>query len=97
MNSYQIDLARHALGLTRKKVSFRNHYCCSSGPDHLDWLVMVEDGDARRRIGHPLSDGDDVFWLTEQGARKALRSGERLCEEDFPAAALTSNEGRSHD
>lgn len=95
MTPDQIEFARHALGLTNgRKVSYRNHYCCSSGPDHLAWMAMREAGDARRRLGSPMSGGDDIFWLTLSGARKALQKGERLDLEDFPTLALTPHEGK---
>lgn len=86
MTPQQIELARHALGLPNKrKMTFRNHYVTAKdGDDYLTWCQMVEAGDARGRNGSALSGGDPVFWLTEQGARAALKHGEHLDPEDFP-------------
>lgn len=88
MTEKQIDLARHALGLDgRRKVTYRNHYVTGPGPgsdDHEQWTAMVEAGLARRRRGSELTGGDDRFSLTVEGARAALRPGERLDPEDFP-------------
>ncbi len=87
MTETQKELARHALGLpNRQRKTYRNHYVTSGpGGDHAEWMALVDAGQARRRLGHPLAGGDDVFWLTEQGAQSALNHGERLDREDFPA------------
>ena len=86
MNTRQIELARHALGLNGKaRCSYRNHF--AAGTDHcdfLDWVAMVEVGDARRREAVPGFGGMDLFHLTEAGAKKALLLGERLDPDDFP-------------
>lgn len=90
MSKIQIDLARHALGLTRKKVSYRNRFVTGQGStDYQPWLDMVTAGDAVRIDGTKLPfGGDDLFCLTPQGAAKALRKGESLDREDFPPGAL---------
>jgi hypothetical protein len=89
MTPAQIGLARHALGLDgRREVSYRNHFV--TGPetaDHATWTTMVLSGAARRRNGSELTGGDDLFWLTPQGAQAALLPGERLDPEAFPAPA----------
>ena len=86
MTENERQLARHALGLPNKqRKSYRNHFV--AGPGHSDfeaWLAMVESGHATRRKGNELSGGDDVFWLTEKGARTALAVREKLDVEDFP-------------
>ncbi len=86
MTPDQIELARHALGLGNgRKVSYRNHYVVGAGcPDYDNWQAMVAAGEARHRSGSPLSGGDDVFWLTEVGARAALKRREKIDPEDFP-------------
>lgn len=83
----QTDLARHALGLpNRKRRSYRNRFVAGPGhSDYDDWQAMVERGDARRRAGSALTGGDELFWLTRQGAQAALKRGEKLCPEDFPS------------
>jgi hypothetical protein len=85
MTSQQKELARHALGLTRNRVSFRNHFVTGEGgPDHAIWMEMVAAGQATRRAGNELTGGDDLFRLTRVGAGAALNPRERLCPEDFP-------------
>ena len=87
MTIIQKELARHALGLTKQKRSYRNHFVAGPGhSDYVHWLVMVEQGDAHRRPGTEISGGDDIFWLTEAGAKLALNPGEKLDPEDFPNA-----------
>ena len=83
----QRELARHALGLPNKaKRSYRNRFV--AGDDHEDfaqWEEMVKNGDAIKRDGSTVPfGGDHIYYLTEQGARKALLRGEKLCSEDFP-------------
>ena len=87
MTPEQIELARHALGLPNsRRQSYRNHFVAGEGhSDHTDWCEMVANGYAKSRNGSQLTGGDPVFWLTRTGAEKALKRGERLCPEDFPA------------
>lgn len=86
LTSRQIDLARHALGLTREETrrSYRNHFV--AGPNHGDyeeWMKMAAAGMAfRRQVGG--FGGDDLFHLTRPGAEAALRAGDSLDSEDFP-------------
>ena len=90
MTPQQIELARHALGLPNERhCSYRNYFTAGKDhPDFPDWIAMVADGNARRRISSRMAGGDDVFWLTLEGATFALRPRETLDPEDFPA--LTS-------
>lgn len=80
MTPYQIDLARHALGLNRQRVSFRNYFV--AGPGHNDyagWMDMVEKGVATRRPGGlGTCAGDFIFALTRAGAEAAMRPGEKI-------------------
>lgn len=87
MTPKQIELARHALGLThyRQRKSYRNHFVTGEGTDdHIHWMAMVAAGEAKRRAGSPMTGGDDCFWLTRMGAEQVLRRGEKLDPEDFP-------------
>lgn len=95
MTPVQIDLARHALGLDgRRKTSYRNHFVTGPGSsNYAPWIAMVEAGDAKRWPPSQITGGDDCFTLTLQGARAALRRGERLDPEDFPTIAADSEEG----
>lgn len=89
MTPEQIELARHALGLpNRNRKSYRNHFVAGEGHSDFDnWQAMVMAGLARFRKGSELTGGDPVFWLTLEGARSALKKGERLDLDDFPSAA----------
>jgi hypothetical protein len=84
----QLSLIRHALGLGRRgqKVSYRNHFVAGPGhSDYADWQELVTEGHAKHRAGNEISGGDDIFWVTKSGAELALRPGESLDPEDFPA------------
>ena len=88
----QRELARHALGLGNdRKQSYRNRFVTGpGGADHPAWLDMVQRGLAKQRMGSTLPfGGDDLFWLTKQGATLALSAGETLDPEDFPDAPNT--------
>ena len=92
MTPRQTELARHALGLPNANAqSYRNRFICGTGhKDYADWQAMVAagyaiTGGADRRLG-----GAQPFMLTYLGARMALRAGERLDPEDFPAAEKLS-------
>ncbi len=94
MTPRQLDLARHALGLPNKRrQSYRNHFVTGDwSVDYGDWQAMVAAGLARRRAGNALTGGDDLFWLTKEGATAALKRGERLDPEDFlKTAALPAH------
>lgn len=101
MTPEQIELARHALGLPNKRrQSYRNHFVAGEGhPDYVNWCDMVGKGFARGKKGSQLTGGDPVFWLKRSGAEKALKRGERLDPEDFPAAQPSPQvtEGARHD
>jgi hypothetical protein len=92
----QRELARHALGLPNpSRRSYRNHFVAGPGhSDMADWLAMVAAGAARHRVGSPISGGDDIFWLTPEGAAAALNPRERLNPDDFPALSA-AQAGRS--
>lgn len=79
MTSEQKRLARHALGLPNDKmVSCRNRYIAGTGETYGDWSDM-------ERSGFAICAGSICkFKLTRAGAERALKPGERLCEEDFP-------------
>lgn len=83
----QRSLARHALGLDRKPVSYRNFYALNPGEWSVAgkaWHAMVAIGAARRAAcpGQPFS--LDFFYLTLPAARCVLNRGECLSMEDFP-------------
>lgn len=90
LDSRKIDLARHALGLPNpRKRSYRNHFVAGPGhDDYEDWMVMVGMGVAMRRHGDAMTGGDDLFFLTRNGAHAALKKGESLDPEDFPAIVV---------
>lgn len=69
----QVDKARHALGLTRAKVAYRNYYSCA---DDADWNDLVERGMATKRKS-PVSP-DFLYSLTRPAAFYFLNAGESL-------------------
>lgn len=89
MTAEQISHARHALGLPNsRRKSYRNHFVTGEGStDYEAWQGLVAMGLAKRRKGSVLSGGDDIFWLTREGAEAVLERGEQLDAEDFPVAA----------
>ncbi len=82
MSPEERDLARHALGLSkRKRRSWRNHFVCATDPH---WERLVEAGLATvRRSAEP--GGMHTYRLTRDGAEAALEPGDSLDPEDFPA------------
>lgn len=96
----QRELARHALGLPNKmRMSYRNRFVAGEGHDDFDdWMQMVADGNAGRRAGTSLPyGGDDLFWLTKEGAQFALNKYERLDPEDFEVAGPSRLKNRLSD
>ena len=83
MTQAQIELARHALGFPNEKnVSYRNHFCAGPGCDgYAEWLKMVEQGDAVRRVSG-MWGGSDMFYLTLKGALAARLPKEHLSPEE---------------
>lgn len=84
MTPFQRKMARHALGLDgERRRSYRNRYFTSvDTPSEDEWNDLCRRGLAEREKGS----GKLVhFYLTDEGARKALDEGETLDPEDFPA------------
>lgn len=83
MNKNQREMARHALGFPNKKnESYRNHFCIGPGGDgYEDWLDLVAKGLALRRTSNNHG-GDDLFYLTLQGALMVRDAKEHLSRED---------------
>jgi len=80
-------IARAALGLDGRKMSYRNRYVAhQDGDQHKTLMGMVRMGCAER--GTPGSFGFVGFCLTAKGAVMALEAGETLDPEDFPEAAF---------
>jgi hypothetical protein len=76
-----VDKARHALGLGRSKVAYRNHYSCGDDPD---WDDLVARGYATKRKS-PVSP-DYIYHLTQQSAFFFLNCGESIGPDvRFPA------------
>lgn len=75
----QVDKARHALGLTRGRVAYRNYYTTD---EDADWNNLVERGFASKRKS-PVSP-DFIYQLSKQAAFFFLNEGEKLGEIKFP-------------
>ena len=66
----QLHILQHSLGLDRfgRGTFYRNHFVTGEGSmDHADCMALVHAGLMTMRKGHPLSGGDDVFWVTDRG------------------------------
>ena len=92
MTPSQRKMARHALGLDgKRRRSYRNRYFAAvDTPAEDEWNELCRRGDAKREKGS----GKLVhFYLTDEGASKALDEGEILDPEDFSyASALRERE-----
>jgi hypothetical protein len=77
------------LGLPNKqRRSYRNRFCASEGHDDYQTLIaMMEAGYLERVAAKRLQTVEDMWFLTEEGARLALEKRESLDPEDFPRAA----------
>lgn len=99
LSEFQMQVARHALGLdsTAVGVSYRNRYIAPRRSSvWANWMLLVMAGLAQkdeawvRTQGHGervASKTDVLFFLTNAGARLALKDGEQLDPEDFPQCA----------
>ncbi len=97
MNANQREMARHALGFPNKKnESYRNHFCIGPGGDgYEDWLDLVEKGLAIRRTSKNHG-GDDLFYLTLQGALMVRDAKEHLSREDAECMRRMDDEARAN-
>lgn len=86
MTPEQRSLARHALGLpNRRKTTYRNRFVTGKGSkDWSGWDDLVASGYAKAFRKVSVCGGDDIFFLTPEGAKAALDPGEKLSIEDFP-------------
>jgi hypothetical protein len=81
MNEKQVHIARHALGLTRQKRSYRNMFNTSSGTDdNRELELMVAAGWATKRPGW--TEDDNYFHITPQGVSLVLQPGESAPESE---------------
>lgn len=88
MTPEQREIARHMLGLPNKRRrSCRNRYCSGYTPD---LLKMQTEGWLVRFSKHRFRTVEDLWILTEIGARLALNKGEKLDPEDFPRERKTN-------
>jgi hypothetical protein len=75
MDSKQLHILQHSLGLDQygRGTMYRSHFVTGEGSkDHADCMALVEAGYMGVRKDHPLSGGDDCFWVTETGKRAAV-------------------------
>ncbi len=91
MTPEQRKMARHALGLVDgRKMAYRNRYVAGLGTtQEAAWDDLVRQGFAKRGENGIAVVG---FSLTVTGAKAVLEQGERLDDEDFPAAAVVLQE-----
>lgn len=73
----QLDILRHALGVGRGRTGWRNHFVTGPGSDDYDHCeALVVSGLMVKRPGHPLTGGDPVYHVTDDG--KAVIGGARV-------------------
>lgn len=82
MSDKQRELARHALGLPNpKNISYRNHFCVPPGGDgYAEWRDLESKGLAVQ-CEHRLFNGQFLFHLTLEGARRAREPKEKISRE----------------
>ncbi len=89
----QVSKARHALGLTRQKIAFRNYYTALDDPE---WNDLVERGFAAKRKS-PVS-LDSIYNLTKRAAFFFLNVGESVDPElRFPTECCPACGGEGRD
>lgn len=92
MSPEQKNLARNALGLPNdSNASIRNYFTIRPDPTssvYQTWLAMIENGYAERLNKRAQKGGrNEIFRLTDAGAKAALNNGEHLSPKNFPLAA----------
>lgn len=92
MTARQLQMARHALGLPNsKRTTYRNRYCLGRGDEgYADWEDLVSRNLAIKQTG-TFWGGDDMFYLTLEGARAALHRGEHISREEMKELAASSS------
>lgn len=80
-----VDKARHALGLARGKIVYRNYYVAD---DDSDWEDAVRRGIAVKRKS-PVG-GGNVYHITARAKFYFLNGGERINDDvRFPESEIT--------
>lgn len=79
LTDHERHMMRHALGLSTRKVAYRNRYT-AGGADVAVWRALVARG-----LAHEHSDigGDPLFCVRSAGVMAVLKDGERLDREDM--------------
>lgn len=75
MNPKHLHILQHSLGLDEygRGRMYRDHFVTGEGSkDHADCMELVDAGYMGVRKNHPLSGGDDAFWVTEVGKLAAV-------------------------
>lgn len=75
MNAEQLHILQHSLGLDQygRGAMYRNHFVTGEGSvDYPHCMALVEAGHMNVRKQHPLSGGDDCFWVTDAGKKAVV-------------------------
>jgi len=84
----QSDKARHALGLGRQKVAYRNHYACYEADP--DWEDLVKRGFATKRTS--AISPDIIYHVSEEARHFFTNIGESIGDDvRFPKANTPPN------
>ena len=78
LTASEAEIMRHALGLNRAKVSYRNRYLTGPGSDSYHCCeALVARGLMVKRVVHPeLTGGDDCYCVTKRGVEALQANGE---------------------
>jgi ABC-type metal ion transport system substrate-binding protein len=68
----QVQIMKHALGISKKPKPYRNHYVADKGHhSYEDLKFLVKAGymgeKTKSTISDTISDGGDIFYVTEVG------------------------------
>jgi hypothetical protein len=68
----ELHILKHSLGLTKGGLEYRNHFVTGKGStDYPQCMALIDKGLMTRRDGSPLTGGDDLFRVTEEGKKIA--------------------------
>ncbi len=74
INTAQLHILLHSLGLTRGTAIYRNHFVTGVGShDHPACMSLVAGGFMRKHKPSLLTGGDDCFTVTEAGQAYAIK------------------------
>jgi hypothetical protein len=84
----QHDILRHSLGLGRSSREYRNHFVTGPGStDYPHCEALVAAGLMRRYEGNPLTGGEPMYAVTDEGKTLARSKPPNAQAQAAPTAA----------